>query len=119
VEELRSALDQFYSPTTAADAKAHLERQLSEFRKQPQSHHVALQILQHQHQHQQPPAPSDLYLLYFAGAILEELVLRRWDSTQRDERRQLRQFLFAFVVDSWRTLPRWVLTKVGKALVDA
>lgn len=118
IAELRQVLSCFYSSETDHEKKRQMEVILGNYKSRPNAHVLALEILQGA-QGQTQNQDSELYLVFFAGTILEEVVLRRWASLTLEERWQLRNFLMTFLVTEWNAQPRWVSTKLGKVLVDA
>ncbi|CAM9131281.1 unnamed protein product, partial [Discosporangium mesarthrocarpum] len=61
---------------------------------------------------------QDLYLLHFLGCTLEDTIRRRWGAVPAEERLQVRQSLFEYLIKTSASLPRWVSVKLCKALVD-
>jgi hypothetical protein len=120
ISELRSALEHFYSSDTAHEHKQQIEQYLKLYRGQPSSQSIAVEILK-QSQQISGQDVSDLYLLYFACTVLEEVVLTRWDdfpSVQADkEYTETRDFLFGLVVHLYSRLPGWASTKLAKTMV--
>ncbi|CAM9999012.1 unnamed protein product, partial [Ascophyllum nodosum] len=113
--ELGPILTEFYTPTTSSNRKQQLERELHAFRTLPNAHLTSLEIIVAMGERREQ---QDLFVLYFCGCTLEAAIRRRWSSIPKEERLNIRKFLFQYLAASHASLPRWVSTKLGKALVD-
>ncbi|CAM9898790.1 unnamed protein product [Laminaria digitata] len=113
--ELGPTLTEFYAPATSSARKQQLEQGLHAFRTLPNAHLSSLEIILAIGQRREQ---EDLFVLYFCGCTIEGAIRRRWSSIPKEERLHVRKFLFQFLGTSHASLPRWVVTKLGKALVD-
>ncbi|CAN0149336.1 unnamed protein product, partial [Pylaiella littoralis] len=115
MEQLGPTLTEFYAPTTSNERKQQLELGLHSFQVQPNAHLDSLQIITHIGPRREQ---EDLFVLYFCGTTIEGAIRRRWSTIPKEERLHVRKFLFQYLAASHESLPRWVVTKLGKALVD-
>ncbi|CAM9280671.1 unnamed protein product [Sphacelaria rigidula] len=113
--ELGPTLSEFYSPTTTSERKKQLENSLHAFKALPNAHNSSLEIIVATGQRREQ---QDLFVLYFCGTVVESCMRRRWTSIPLEERLNVRKFLLQYLATSHESLPRWVFTKLGKALVD-
>ncbi|CAM9639583.1 unnamed protein product [Ectocarpus sp. 13 AM-2016] len=115
MEQLGSVLSEFYAPTTSNERKQQLEQGLHAFQAQPNAHLTSLDILASIGQRREQ---EDLFVLYFCGTTIEGAIRRRWSAIPKEERLHVRKTLFQYLATSHASLPRWVVTKLCKALVD-
>ena len=105
---LESVVQELNLPNISPDRKDMIERELQNFKDQPQSWYLACSFM---------GMSSDSLVLFYSATVLENTVHNKWSVIDADERQHVKTFLTEFLQDNFSQLKHFVRNKVLQVFV--
>jgi hypothetical protein len=111
IKEIEKLVQEYYTQSNVSDPAQRkcFEETLTRLKERSDSWLQAVEFIRTTENH---------YLLFFSAQILEDQIVFEWELLSKDQKIQLRDFLFDFILRKFSMLPFFLVSKFVKLIVE-